>query len=139
MDGNRILLVEDNADDEALMLDAFDRCGLNARVDVARDGAEALEILLHTPLQDEELPRLVLLDLRLPKVAGLDVIRRLRVEARTRYLPIVVLTSSSQQEDIRNSYVNGANAYVRKPIDFEQFLDVVRAINSFWLKANETV
>ena len=140
MPGNQILLVEDNPDDEILMLDALRRGGMPAQIVVARDGAEALNYLLpkETPEQPE-IPRLVLLDLKLPKVGGLEVLRRLRAEERTRYLPVVVLTSSSEQEDIRNSYRNGANAYVRKPIGFGQFLEAVRCLEMFWILFNETV
>jgi len=121
---------------------------LAAQVVVARDGAEALDYLLpkadrigpHVPVPAAfAVPRVVLLDLKLPKVGGLEVIRRLRAEARTQYLPIVVLTSSSEVEDIRNSYANGANAYVRKPIDFDHFLESIRCLEMFWVLFNETV
>ena len=140
MPPNRILLVEDNPDDEMLMLDALRRCGILAKIVVVRNGAEAIDYLLPT---DEcktraAMPKLVLLDLKLPKVGGLEVLLRLRADSRTRYLPIVVLTSSSEPEDIRNSYKNGANAYVRKPIDFEQFIEAIRCLQTFWIGLNET-
>jgi two-component system response regulator len=135
-----ILLVEDNPDDEVLMLDALQRCGVTAQIEIARDGAQALEYLLpkgqHTYRLD--LPRLVLLDLKLRKISGLEVLRRLRADERTKYLVIVVLTSSSEREDIRSCYDNGANAYVRKPIDFEHFIEAVRCLEMFWMLFNET-
>jgi two-component system response regulator len=141
MADNRILLVEDNPDDEILMLDALARCGINAAVAVARDGAEALDYLLPRPDGQERTPKpkLVLLDLKLPKVGGLEVLRRLRADPRTRFVPVIVLSSSSECQDIRNSYENGANAYMRKPIDFEHFIEAVRCLQSFWITFNETV
>jgi two-component system response regulator len=138
---NRILLVEDNPDDEILLMDALNRCRSNTSVVVARDGAEALAYLL--PKNDcedrQSAPRLVLLDLKLPKIGGLEVLRRLRADPRTRYLPVIVLSSSSECQDIESSYANGANAYVRKPIDFEHFIEAVRCLESFWITFNETV
>jgi two-component system response regulator len=140
MAGHQILLVEDNPDDEMLMLDALTRCGLNVQVAVARDGAEALDYLHpKDDRADTQPPRLVLLDLKLPKVGGLEVLRRVRAHARTKYVPVVMLTSSSELEDIRSSYDNGANAYMRKRIDFQQFLESVRCLEMFWISFNETV
>jgi len=140
MPAAQILLVEDSPDDEMLMLDALSRCGLNIQIAVARDGAEALDCL-HPKDDgtDHPPPRLVLLDLKLPKVGGLEVLRRLRAHPRTKYVPVVILTSSSQVEDIQKAYDNGANAYVRKPIDFQQFLESVRCLEQFWISFNETV
>lgn len=139
--GSQILLVEDNLDDEFLMLEALNRCGMQARVVVAHDGAEALEYLL--PRGDSRvgnvIPQLIILDLKLPKVSGLEVLRRVRSETRTRFVPVVVLTSSSEQQDIYDSYANGANAYVRKSIDFEEFLETVRCLEKFWGVFNQTV
>lgn len=141
MPDNRILIVEDHPDDEILLLDALSRCGGNRNVIVARDGAEALAYLLpgHDGKDRLPLPKLVLLDLKLAKLGGLEVLRRLRAHPRTKYLPIVVLSSSSERQDIENSYANGANAYVRKPIDFEHFIEAVRCLQSFWITFNETV
>jgi two-component system response regulator len=141
MAGNRILLVEDNPDDEILMLDALRRAGVAADIDIARDGAEALNYLIPKDERNDQstVPRLVLLDLKLPKFSGLEVLRRLRADQRTRYVPVVVLTSSSEQDDIKKSYDNGANAYVRKPIDYRQFLEAVHCLERFWVVFNETV
>jgi len=140
MAGNQILLVEDNPDDEILMLDALRRGGISGEIAVARDGAEALDYLLpRSGGKQHDLPKLLLLDLKLPKVGGLQVLSRLRAEERTKYMPVVILTSSSEQEDIRMSYRNGANAYVRKPIDFDRFLEAVRCLEMFWMSFNETI
>jgi CheY-like chemotaxis protein len=137
----QILLVEDNPDDEMLMLDALDRCGVHAPVFVARDGSEALDYLLPKGDRKDHMMalRLVLLDLKLPKLGGLEVLRRMRADERTKHVPVVVLTSSSEHEDILTSYANGANAYVRKPIDFEHFLGAIRCLQTFWIMFNETV
>ena len=139
--GSQILLVEDNADEEILMLEALNRCGMQAQVIVAHDGAEALEYLLPKcdPLVEIAVPKLIVLDLKLPKVSGLDVLRRVRREARTQFVPVVVLTSSSEKQDIHDSYANGANAYVCKSIDFDEFLEAVRCLERFWRVFNHTV
>jgi len=141
MPGNLILLVEDNQDDEILMLDALRRCAPGAQIMIARNGAEALDYLLPKAdrIEPAELPRLILLDVKLPKVTGLEVLRRLRMESRTRYVPIVMLSSSSERKDIEHSYELGANAYVRKLIDFQQFMEAVSCIEKFWMLFNETV
>jgi two-component system, response regulator len=130
-----ILLVEDNPDDEALMLRAFQRSKLANRIDVARDGVEALAYLLGPSAPP--LPMLVILDLKLPKVDGLEVLRRVRAEERTRMLPVVVLTSSREEQDLVESYRLGANSYVRKPVDFTQFADAVQTLGLYWLVVNE--
>jgi CheY-like chemotaxis protein len=130
-----ILLVEDNPDDEALMLRAFQRSNLANRIEVARDGAEALELLLGS--QTRPLPTLVILDLKLPKVDGLDVLRRVRTSERTRTLPVVVLTSSREEQDLVESYRLGANSYVRKPVDFVQFAEATQTLGLYWLVVNE--
>jgi CheY-like chemotaxis protein len=130
-----ILLVEDNPDDEALMLRAFERSKLANRIDVARDGAEALAYLIGPSARP--LPTLVILDLKLPKVDGLEVLRRLRAEERTRMLPVVVLTSSREEQDLVESYRLGANSYVRKPVDFVQFAEAVQTLGLYWLVVNE--
>lgn len=128
-----ILLVEDNESDEKLTLLAFKGCGVPHDIVVRRDGAAALEWLA----QVDSLPAVVLLDLKLPLVDGLEVLRRLRAEGRTKLLPVVVLTSSIQEEDIAASYALGANAYMRKPVDFVEFSDGVKAVSKFWLVLNE--
>lgn len=134
MNSRYILLVEDNPDDEALALRALGKTGLVVRVEVARDGAEAL-----VRLNDgERLPDLILLDLKLPKLSGFDVLRRLRSDPRTRLLPVIVLTSSSEEADILESYRLGANSYVRKPVDFSQFTRTVGELGHFWLLVNES-
>jgi two-component system, response regulator len=135
----RILLVEDNPDDEALTIRALKKHHLVNEVTVARDGAEALEYLL--PENDLEAGpySLVLLDLKLSKVDGLEVLRKIRANDRTRFIPVVVLTSSREQEDIIASYHHGANAYVRKPVKFAEFSLAVGTLGLFWLLLNEHV
>ena len=136
MTSQPILLVEDNPDDEALTLRAFEKSNISNEVVVARDGAEALAYLFPGD-GDGPRPALILLDLNLPKVGGLEVLRRMQADARTRLIPVVVLTSSKQEEDILDSYRSGANAYVRKPVNFSDFADAVRALGEFWLLLNE--
>ena len=134
-----ILLVEDNPDDEALTRRALAKNNIQNEVRVARDGAEALEILLGTgahaghPLA----PEVVLLDLKLPKVDGLEVLRRIRADERTRLLPVVILTSSREERDVVSGYGLGANSYIRKPVDFGQFVEAVRQLGLYWLVLNE--
>lgn len=129
-----ILLVEDNPDDEALMLRAFKKSNLANRIDVARDGAEAIAYLLGPAAQR---PTLVILDLKLPRVDGLEVLRRVRAAEQTRTLPVVVLTSSREEQDLVESYRLGANSYVRKPVDFVQFAEATRTLGLYWLVVNE--
>jgi two-component system response regulator len=132
LDASRtILLVEDNPNDVALTLDAFDHNKLENDIVVARDGAEALELLLPTNGGPVLRPALILLDLKLPKVDGLEVLRRLRSAASTKYLPIVIMTSSSQDEDRVESYRLGANSYVRKPVEFNAFVEAVRVLGLY--------
>ena len=128
-----ILLVEDDADDLELALRALTRHMPAEQIQVASDGVEALEYLLGEPDASRLDPALVLLDVRLPRIGGLDVIRRLRSTPRTRLLPIVLLTSSDEPSDILEAYAAGANAYVRKPIAFERFVDTIDSIAAFWL------
>ncbi len=137
MTDRTILLVEDNPDDEALTLRAFKKSGIHNKVVVLRDGAEALAYLF--PGNGDTVPRpaLILLDLNLPKVGGLEVLRRMRADERTQMIPVVVLTSSKLDEDILDSYRNGANAYVRKPVNYSDFAEAVRALGVFWLLLNE--
>ncbi len=137
-----ILLVEDNADDELLTTRAFKKNHIMNEVIVARDGVEAIDYLFGTAQQAgadaKPLPQIVLLDLNLPRISGLDVLRRIRGEERTKSLPVVVLTSSKEEEDIIRSYALGANGYVRKPVDFDAFNEAVRTLGLFWLLLNET-
>ena len=136
-----ILLVEDNPDDEELALLAFQRSNIVNEVVVARDGVEALDYLFgtgpHAGRDVTVLPQVVLLDLKLPKVDGLEVLRRVRADPRTRRLPIVILTSSKEEEDMIGSYDLGANSYVRKPVEFERFVEAVKQLQLYWLVLNE--
>ncbi len=140
MDCKVILLVEDNPDDEALTLRAFERSNIMNQVVVVHDGVEALDYLFargaFADRDPAELPELVLLDLKLPRVDGLEVLRQLRADARTRLLPVVVLTSSDEERDIVESYSLGANSYIRKPVDFTQFTEAVRQLGLYWLVLN---
>lgn len=132
-----ILLVEDNPDDEELTRIAFQESNLLNEVLVARDGAEALDFLLDPEGKGHPLPNLVLLDLKLPKVDGLEVLRRMRQEPRTRTLPVVVLTTSKEESDLIKSYEFGCNSYIRKPVVFTDFIDAVRQLGMYWLMLNE--
>jgi two-component system response regulator len=129
-----ILLVEDNPDDEALTLRAFRKSHLGNEVVVVRDGAEAVEYLFRDGVEP---PALILLDLKLPKLDGLEVLHRIRADDRTRLVPVVILTTSSEQEDIVASLEGGANAYVRKPVNFADFTAAVNAIGVFWMITSE--
>lgn len=139
---NPILLVEDNHDDEALTLRAFKKNHIMNEVMVAHDGVEALDYLFGTGAHGGRdlsiMPQVVLLDLNLPRVGGLDVLRRIRNDERTKFLAVVVLTSSKEDEDLIRSYSLGANGYVRKPVDFAQFTEAVKTLGLFWLLLNET-
>ena len=135
-----ILLVEDNPNDVELTLHAFRKNKLSNRIQVARDGAEAIEFLFGTDGQGQAanaMPKVVLLDLKLPKVDGLEVLRRIKSEPRTRTIPVVVLTSSKEERDIVESYKLGVNSYIVKPVDFEQFTDAVRNLGLYWLLLNQ--
>jgi two-component system response regulator len=129
-----IVLVEDNADDEALTLRALKRRGIANEIVVLRDGVEALAFLLDA---DQPLPHLVLLDLKLPRLNGLEVLQRLRSEARTELLPVVILTSSNEDRDLIDGYRLGANSYVRKPVDFIEFSEAVQQLGLYWLVLNQ--
>jgi two-component system response regulator len=131
-----ILLVEDNPSDEKLTLLAFRTCGVPNELTVLRDGQEALDYLFGPGLTGHR-PALLLLDLKLPRIDGLEVLRRVRAEARLRTLPIVILSASVEAEDIEQSYFLGANAYIRKPVDFMDFKRAVHALSEFWLHWNE--
>jgi two-component system response regulator len=141
MDSKSILLVEDNPDDETLTLRALAKNNITNDVVVVRDGALALDYLFGTgQYQGRDtrvLPQVVLLDLKLPKLDGLEVLRRLRADERTKLLPVVILTSSSEENDMVTSYGFGANSYVRKPVEFTQFLEAVRQLGLYWLLINE--
>ena len=141
MENKMILLVEDNPDDEALTLRALKKNNIGNKVQVVRDGAEALEFLFCTGAfadrDPQDKPQVVLLDLKLPKVDGLEVLRRIREDERTRLLPVVILTSSKEEQDMIKGYSLGANSYVRKPVDFTQFVESVRQLGLYWLVLNE--
>ena len=136
-----ILLVEDNPDDEVLTIRALKQHNIANEVVVARNGAEALDYLFGTgPYEGRDLtdtPAVVLLDLKLPKIDGLEVLKRLRAHEPSRFLPVVVLTSSKEEMDLAESYGRGANSYIRKPVDFEQFSEAIRQVGLYWLVLNE--
>jgi two-component system response regulator len=137
-----ILLVEDNADDEKLTVRALKKHNVVNDIVVVRDGVEALDYLWGTGAyagrNRSELPNVVLLDLKLPKLDGLEVLRRLRGNEGTKRLPVVVLTSSKEEQDLMSSYNLGANSYIRKPVDFNEFMEAVRQLGVYWLMLNET-
>jgi two-component system response regulator len=138
-DERRILLVEDNPDDEALTLRAFAQTKIQNPIDVVRDGQEALDHLHGTEsAPPRPLPALVLLDLRLPRIDGLEVLRRIRANPRTELLQVVILTSSDEERDLVSGYKLGANSYVRKPVDFAQFVDATKQLGMYWLLLNES-
>lgn len=141
MDNKPILLVEDNPDDEALTLRALKKNHISNQIVVARDGAEAIDWLCgigsHAGRDTGIQPAVVLLDLKLPKLDGLEVLKRIRSEPRTALLPVVILTSSREDQDLVRGYSLGANSYVRKPVDFNQFIEAVRQLGMYWLLLNE--
>jgi len=141
MEDKMILLVEDNPDDEALTLRALHKNNIGNKVVVARDGVEALDFLFCTGpyagRDPDDTPQVVLLDLKLPKLDGLEVLRRIRADIRTRTLPVVILTSSKEEQDLIKGYTLGANSYVRKPVDFNQFTESIRQLGLYWLVLNE--
>ena len=143
MNKKTILLVEDNENDEFLTLRALNKYNIANDVVVARDGAEALDYLFctgaHTGRKQHELTIVMLLDLKLPKVDGLEVLRRVRADERTRYIPVVILTSSKEEKDVVSGYKLGTNSYVQKPVDFTAFLDAVGQLGVYWLLLNEPV
>ena len=137
---NIILLVEDNPDDEELTRLAFEQSGIANRLEIVRDGAEALDYLFTSGTwagRPEGNPSLVLLDLKLPKIGGLEVLRRMRAESQTRLVPVVILTSSVEEQDVIRGYDLGCNSYIRKPVDFTQFAEAVRNLGLYWLVLNE--
>ena len=143
MEEKLILLVEDNPDDELLMLRALKRKHIENRIVVARDGVEALDYLFSTGEYEgnnsEALPQLILLDLKLPKINGLEVLQRLRANPRTKYIPVVVLTSTTEERDMISSYDLGANSFVQKPVDFNEFVEATNQLGLYWLLINRTV
>ena len=136
-----ILLIEDNPDDEKLMLRAFKRNNMLNPIVVARDGIEALDFLFargaYTGRNGSPLPTLIVLDLKLPKLDGLGVLKALRGDERTRLIPVVILTSSKEEQDLIQGYALGANSYVRKPVDFSEFVEAVRVLGIYWLMMNQ--
>lgn len=142
MDSKMILLVEDNPDDEALTLRALNKNNIGNSLVVVRDGAEALEFIFCTGAyanrDKNDTPQIILLDINLPKVDGLEVLRRVRADESTRLLPVVILTSSNEQQDMIKGYSLGANSYVRKPVDFNEFIEAVRQLGLYWLVLNKT-
>ena len=133
-----ILLVEDNPDDEALTLRALRKNNMMNEVAVARDGQEALDYFFGEESSANPAPTLMLLDLKLPKIDGLEVLRRIRANPRTALQPVVILTSSKEEQDIINGYRLGANSYIRKPVDFNQFMEAIRQLGLYWLVLNES-
>jgi two-component system response regulator len=141
MENTTILLVEDNADDEILTLHALKANDIEAKVFVVRDGLEALDFLfctnIYTDRDPGDEPGLILLDVKLPKMDGPEVLRQLRADPRTRLIPVVMMTSSKEEQDLIASYKNGANSYIRKPVDYNQFIEYVGYLGSYWLGLNE--
>jgi two-component system, response regulator len=137
MNGKPILLIEDNPDDRDLTIRALRKNNILNPVIVARDGAEALTLLFGDDQRDQGNPALILLDLKMPKVDGLEVLRRIRADERTRIVPVLILTSSNEEKDIRTAYNLGANGYVRKPIEFSEFSESVHTIALYWLRLNQ--
>jgi len=143
IDGNKvILLVEDNADDVTLTLRAFKRSHVMNTIAVARDGIEALDFMFargaYSQRANEPLPTVIILDLKLPKLDGLGVLRAIRADERTRLQPVVILTSSKEEQDRISGYSLGANSYVRKPVDFAEFVEAVKVLGIYWLMMNES-
>jgi CheY-like chemotaxis protein len=138
-----ILLIEDNPDDQLLTIRAFRKNNIGNEIVVARDGVEAIDYLFAREAYAErnvnELPALILLDLKLPKMNGLEVLKQIRAEQLTKYVPVVVLTSSSEEQDIIESYDLGANSFVQKPVDFNEFMEATRQLGLYWLVINRTV
>ena len=136
-----ILLVEDNSSDIGLTQRAFQKNGISNKLVIAEDGQEALDYLFgagaHGGRNMAEMPVLILLDLKLPRIEGLEVLRRLRADSRTRRIPVVILTSSSEEQDVAAGYDLGTNSYIRKPVDFHQFADVIKQLGMYWLVINQ--
>lgn len=141
MEDKIILLVEDNPDDVALTIRAFEKSRIKNRIVIAEDGVEALDYIFRRGKfknrETKELPAVVLLDLKLPKLDGFDVLKAIRENESTKFLPIVILTSSKEEQDIIRGYKDGANSYIRKPVDFDNFFDAVKTLGLYWLVLNE--
>lgn len=141
MTNKTILLVEDNADDEALTLRALKRSNFGSKVFVVRDGQEALDFLFcenkYADRNRNEMPELTLLDIKLPKIDGLEVLRRVRADEGTRALPIVIFSSSKEEQDVTEAYKNGANSYVRKSINFLEFMEAIQQVGRYWMDLNQ--
>jgi two-component system response regulator len=143
VNGNKrkILLVEDNPDDVELTLRALKKNNITNDVVVAKDGADALDYLdgagAHKGRDTDDMPTVILLDLKLPKIDGIEVLRRIRSDGKKKFIPVVILTSSKEEKDLINGYKLGANSYIRKPVDFNQFVDAVRQLGMYWLLLNE--
>jgi CheY-like chemotaxis protein len=136
-----ILLVDDDANDEELARVALERAQIPHRLAIARDGVEALDWLFRREgfaTREDTQPQLILLDLKLPRVNGLEVLEQIRRDERTRILPVVVFTSSAEERDLAESYRRGANAYIRKPVDFREYKDMIVDVGSFWIRRNQT-
>ena len=141
MDNRIILLVEDNPDDVELTLRAFNKSNLQNPIEVVTDGASALDYLFchgsYAERNSNLMPAVILLDLKLPKIGGLDVLKEIRNNPKTKLIPVVILTSSMEEQDLANSYRNGANSYIRKPVDFNKFIDSIQQLGLYWLLLNE--
>jgi len=141
MEDRIILLVEDNPDDVELTIRAFEKNSIFNKIIVAKDGVEALDYLhgrgMYGGRDVKDLPVVILLDLKLPKMSGMEVLRSIRQDEFTRFIPVVILTSSAEQEDVIEGYKLGANSYVRKPVDFEQFSEAIKLLGLYWLLWNE--
>lgn len=142
MENGMILLVEDDPNDELLILRALRMSNIKNKINVVRDGVEALDFLFcrnaHVERDPHDLPQLILLDIKLPKLDGLEVLRRLRADQRTHLLPVVILSSSNEEQDLKEAYGSGANSCLRKPIDFTQFMEYMRQLGLYWLELNES-
>ncbi len=139
----RILLVEDNPDDQELTMRALKKNNVKNEVILAQDGQEALDYLFcegqYSKRDIQDIPQVILLDLKLPKIDGLEVLKRIREDSRTKFLPVVILTSSKEEKDLIESYKLGANSYIRKPVNFEQFMEAIKNLGLYWLVLNESV
>ncbi|MGD9732153.1 MAG: response regulator [Desulfamplus sp.] len=137
MNSKEVLLIEDNQSDIELTKRAFKKNHILNKIVVMEDGQEALDYLFNTLNSPDQLPVVTLLDLKLPRIDGIEVLRRIRSDARTKHMPVVMLTSSKEEVDVAAAYDNGANSYIRKPVDFEQFVESIHTLGIYWLSLNE--